>query len=119
MSENLNDGISIMEVKKAVSMLNRNRDLGQDQIPAEVLRSDACIFFLHRVFCVCFETGKVPQAWSFGIINPIQKYSTTDSSEQGNYRGIFYNKKYCSILNTRHSVGAEHHRVSRWLQETP
>ena len=60
----LSEGISIMEVKKAVSSLNRNRATGQDMILGEVLRSDVCIFFLqldHRIFCVCFETGKIPQ----------------------------------------------------------
>lgn len=54
-----------MEVKKAVSSLNRNRATGQDMIPGEVLRSDVCIFFLHRMFYVCFETGKMPQKWSY------------------------------------------------------
>ena len=58
--DQLSEGISIMEVKKAVSSLNRNRATGQDMISGGVLRSEICIFFLHRMFCVCFETGKMP-----------------------------------------------------------
>ena len=98
------ESISIMEVKKAVCSLNRNRATGHDMIPGDVLRSDACICFLHRLFCVCFETGKMPQKWSYGIINPIQKCATSDPREPGNYRGITITsavyKAYCSILNS-------------------
>ena len=110
-AQQLNEGISIMEVKKAVCSLNRNRATGHDMIPGDVLRSDACIFFLHRLFCVCFETGKMPQKWSYGIINPIQKCATSDPREPGNYRGITITsavyKAYCSILNSRLSDWAE------------
>ena len=85
-------------------------------IPGEVLRSDACIFFLHRMFCVCFETGKMPQKWPYGIINPIQKCVTSDPREPRNYRGITITsavyKAYCSILNTRLSEWVEqNHRL--------
>ena len=50
----LNTGITILEVKEAVKSLHKNRAVGQDQLPAEVLQSDSCIFFLHRLFLCLF-----------------------------------------------------------------
>ena len=99
----LNTGIT--EVKEAVKSLHKNRAVGQDQLPAEVLQSDSCIFFLHRRFCACFDAGKILKEWQYGIINPILKDSTPDKRIPLNYKGItvtssVYNA-YCSILNRR------------------
>ena len=66
---------------------------------------------LHRVFIVCYETGKVPRDWGKGIINPIPKANVADHRDPLSYRGItlastMY-KLYCSILNGR---------LSKWLE---
>ena len=89
-SENdiLNNGITILDVRKAVQTLHKNKSPGWDNIPAEVLQSDTCIHFLHRLFCVCFETGKILEAWEYGIITPLLKDPTSDSRNPMNYRGI-------------------------------
>ena len=90
---------------EAVKSLNRKKAIGTDQLPAEVLQSEKSIFFLHRLFCVCFETGKIPKEWEYGLINPILKDSNSDKREPLNYRGITITssmyKAYCSILNKR------------------
>ena len=52
-SEILNEGISIIDVKQAVMSLNKNKACGTDGLPAEVLCSDTCIEFLHRL---CTQT---------------------------------------------------------------
>ena len=106
----LNSGISILEVRKAVLSLKKNRSAGHDNIPAEVLQSDTCINFLHRLFCVCFETGKIPEAWEYGIITPLLKDSASDPRNPMNYRGITVTsayKAYCSVLNKRLTAWSE------------
>ena len=76
-----------------------------DEIPGEVLKNAKLIELLHKFFNTCFITGKIPEAWSNGIINPIPKASTSDSRDQLSYRGITLAsvtyKVYCSILNER------------------
>jgi len=52
-SEILNEGISIIDVKQAVMSLTKNKAYGTDGHPAEVLCSDTCIEFLHRL---CTQT---------------------------------------------------------------
>ena len=107
----LNGGISILEVRKAVKSLNKNKSPGYDNIPAEVIQSDTCIGFLHRLFCVCFETGTIPEAWEYGIITPLLKDSTSDPRNPMNYRGITVTsaiyKTYCNVLNQRLTAWAE------------
>ena len=76
-----------------------------------MLQSDTCIHFLHRLFCVCFETGKIPEAWEYGIITPLLKDPTSDSRNPMNYRGITVTsavyKAYCNVLNQRLTFWAE------------
>lgn len=107
----LNRGITILDVRKAVKSLHRNKAVGNDNMPAEVLQSDTCIHFLHRLFCVCFETGKIPEAWEYGVITPLLKDSSSDPRYPMNYRGITVTssayKAYCSILNQRLTLWAE------------
>lgn len=108
----LNSGISILDVRKAIRSLHKNKTAGYDGIPAEVLQSDTCIHFLHRLFCVCFETGKIPEAWNYGIITPLLKDPASDARNPMNYRGITVTssvyKAYCNVLN---------HRLTRWAEQ--
>ena len=70
-----------------------------------MLQSDTCVHFLHRLFCVCFETGKIPEAWEYGIITPLLKDSSSDPRNPMNYRGITVTpaayKAFCNVLNQR------------------
>ena len=99
----LNSGISIVEVAKAIKSLNKNKSARYDEIPAAVLQSDSCINFLHRLFCTCFESGKIPKSWSYGVITHVLKHSSSDSRDPLNYRGITVisavYKVYCYILH--------------------
>ena len=76
-----------------------------------MLQSDTCIHFLHKLFFVCFETGKIPEAWEYGIITPLLKDPTSDSRNPMNYRGITVTsavyKAYCNVLNQRLTFWAE------------
>ena len=109
----LNRGISILDVCKAVQSLHKNKSSGYDNIPAEVLQSDTCVHFLHRLFSVCFETGKIPEAWEYGIITPLLKDSSADSRNPLNYRGITVTsaayKAFCNVLNQR---------LTCWIEST-
>ena len=61
--------------------------------------------FLHKLFNICFNFGKIPSVWFKGIITPIPKCSTSDPRDPLSYRGITLApcayKLYCSILNNR------------------
>ncbi|XP_060577322.1 uncharacterized protein LOC132734571 [Ruditapes philippinarum] len=104
-SDILNEGIPINEVERAVKSLNLNKAMGNDEVPAEAIQSLTCIDYLHKLFCVCFATGKIPKVWSDGIITPVLKNPSADKTDPGNYRGITVTsavyKAYCSVLNAR------------------
>ena len=107
----LDDDISVLEVRKALARAKNGKAVGYDSIPTEVIRNDEAIFFLHKLFNVCFYSGCIPDVWNRGIINPIPKSSTADQRDPLNYRGItmassIY-KLYCGILNCRLSKWAE------------
>ena len=101
----LNSSISIVEVAKTIKSFNKNKSPGYDEIPVEVLQSDSCINFLHRLFCTCFESRKISKSWSYGVITPVLKHSSSDSRDPSNYRRITVTsavyKAYCYILNER------------------
>ncbi len=81
---------------------------GWDALPAEVLKNDTAIIFLHHMFNVCFNHGIVPESWASSIVNPIPKNLTTDPL---NYRGITLvssaYKIYAGILNRRLTIWTE------------
>ncbi|XP_053391507.1 uncharacterized protein LOC128554275 [Mercenaria mercenaria] len=107
----LNSNISILEVDRAVSKAGKNKACGIDGIPYEMYKNRVAITVLHRLFNVCFETGKIPTDWGKGMINPIPKSGSTDPRDPMAYRGItlapaMY-KLYCSVLNDR---------LCKWLE---
>ncbi len=107
----LNSGISILDVKNAINSLNKNKSPGYDQIPSEVLNNNTCLNYLHELFCVCFETGKIPKSWKHGIITPVLKDPSTDAQDPIKYRGITVTsavyKAYCAVLNKKLTTWAE------------
>lgn len=108
--------VGIQDVFKAIEFLNKNKSAGHDDIPAKVLQSKSCINFLHRLFCVCFETGKIPDSWNYGIFTLILKYNNTgDKRDASNYRGITVTtsiyKAYCALLNERLTKWAEENDI--------
>lgn len=109
---NFNNAITVEEVKRAVKKLKKGKAVGFDEIPAEVLQSDNCIYFLYMLFNNCFETGVIPSSWGYGIINPIQKSNCDDPRDPACYRGITLTssiyKAYCGVLNDR---------IVKWAEE--
>ena len=103
--------ITVLEVKKAITVAKYNKASGFDAMPVEFLKNDTAIYFLHILFNVCYRTGKIPSDWGKGIINPIPKSSTNDPRDPLSYRGItlapYMFKLYCFILNSRLSAWVE------------
>ena len=70
--------ITLGEVRQAVLHLKANKASRVDEVPGVVLKNAKVIEFQHMFFNVSFESGKNPETWSKGIINPIPKASTSD-----------------------------------------
>ncbi len=111
-SSPLNEAISVEEVIAALRRAKDGKATGCDGIPVEVLRNEATVSFLHRLFNVVFSTGVTPSSWRKCVLNPIPKNATSDPREPTNYRGIALAssvyKLYCGVLNFRLSEWAEH-----------
>jgi hypothetical protein len=107
----INSAITREEVQDAVSRAKLRKAAGVDDIPAEALKNSSCIDILYRIINHCFNNGCVPDAWRYGIINPIVKPSSTDLRQPLSYRGITLLsvpcKIYCDILNRRLSTFIE------------
>ena len=74
----LDSHFSITEVKNALDKAKRGKAFGVDLIPVDVLQNNTALLFLHVLFNVCFETGRIPSTWGKSIISPIPKTSTAD-----------------------------------------
>jgi hypothetical protein len=107
----LDEEISVDEVRGALHRAKLGKALGYDQIPVEVLKNESAIKFLHRLFNVCFNTGRVPDMWARGVINPIPKCNTSDPRDPTSYRGITLAssmcKLYAGVLNRRLNVWSD------------
>ena len=114
----LNEPITIDEVCFALTTAKKEKAVGEDEIPMEVLQNKECIAYLVDLYKACFETASIPVVWSHGIIHPIIKDSKNDNRDPFNYRGITNTsvtyKLYCSILNNRLSRLLEFVRTKRW-----
>ena len=105
------DTIEKHEVYDAIVKASVGKAMGIDEIPIEVLKNDTALEFLHKLFNICFDSGRIPTLWSRGIIHPIPKNSTVDNRNPLCYRGITLAsaayKLYCGVLNNRLSNWAE------------
>ncbi len=84
----LNRSITIEDVHKIVYKCKNNKAPGLDAITYEVLKNDASVAALSKLFNYCFDVGMIPRAWARGIINPIPKSASSDPRVPLNYRGI-------------------------------
>ena len=48
-NQHLNERISLLEVKRAIHRLKKSKAFGYDGIPSEVLTSEQCVEFLHKL----------------------------------------------------------------------
>jgi len=107
----LDEDISIFEVKQAIRKLKAGKSSGIDEIPAEFLKSAENIVapFLTKLFNRLYDLGIFPQEWSRSIIVPLFKKGDINKPE--NYRGIsllsIVSKVFTSILNKRLYAWAE------------
>jgi hypothetical protein len=110
-----NGQISLLEVRNAILQAKNGKASGFDDIPAEVLKNDTAISFLHVFFNLCFNNGIVPSIWGKCIINPIPKFSTLDRKDPLSCRGISFAssvyKVYCRIINMRLNDWVEKNNV--------
>ncbi|VDH92265.1 Hypothetical predicted protein [Mytilus galloprovincialis] len=90
---------------KADRSLKRNKAVGVDEIPAEILKVQSLLNFLHKLFNKYFSSGVILTTWSTGIIHPIPKSSTSNPKDPMRYHGITLvpvcYKLYCHILNNK------------------
>jgi hypothetical protein len=101
----LDEEISLNEVKSAIHRLKSGKASGLDNISAESLKAAENIIapFLVKLFNRLFETGVFPKEWSQSVIIPLFKKGDANNPE--NYRGIsllsIVSKIFTSILNKR------------------
>lgn len=102
-----NRALDVNEVKEVVLKPKNGKSSGVHELPYEVLKNDAVINVLHKLFSLCFDNINihVPSVWRKAIIFPISKDQNSDSRISMNYRGIsilsVVSKVFSSILNNR------------------
>ena len=93
------------KVEKNVLKLKRNKALGIDGIPTHVLQEKSFLVHVWLFITKCFEYGRIPSIWQYGIIFPILKSRDKNKYVPLNYRGIsllsIFSKVYSSVLNTQ------------------
>ena len=85
---NENTKIGISEIRSIVNNLKNGKAAGVDDIRAEMIKNsgEMGIWWLYDIIDLAWETGKVPDDWTKGVIVPI--YKKGDKKVCGNYRGI-------------------------------
>ena len=93
------------EVEVAISKLKNGKSPGICGISAEMLKSGRMVVvkWLHRIMCLAWENGQVPEDWQRAVIVPVHKKGRKLKCE--NYRGISLlsipSKVYARILDER------------------
>ena len=109
------NNFSLSEVLKSIYDLKNNRSVGIDDIPAEVLKNDNVLLFIHTLCNMCYASGKVPKMWAKSLIRPIPKCSTNEPRDPLSYRGIAITavayKVYCRLLNQRVTAWSENNNI--------
>jgi len=101
----LDDEITLIEVKNAIRRLKLGKASGLDEVVAEFLKTAVHIVspFLTKLFNRLYDSGTFPDEWSKAVIVPLFKKGDTSNPE--NYRGIsllsIVSKVFTSILNKR------------------
>lgn len=102
---NLNENISLGEVKKSLRAAKKNKAIGIDNIPNEIIKNEKSAILLQMLFNKLFISGTQPSLWNISIVKPIPKPSLVDPRIPLQYRGISLlstvYKIFTSILNNR------------------
>jgi hypothetical protein len=102
-NEMLNEPLTMAELIRAVTKLKRNKAVGFDKIPNEVLKQNNIRLLLYGLFSTCFNYSMVPTIWLKGIISPIPKGADTYPFVPLNYRGV---SRFCRVFIKRTQVSS-------------
>ena len=117
-NKDLDQQITLEEVRNAVNKLKRGKAVGIDGVMNEVFKygGDQVTVYLWKLFCRIFDSEVFPKQWSQGLIFPLFKGGGEDAKlDTSKYRGItllsIIGKIYTDILNTRISDFIEKSKV--------
>lgn len=102
----INEPINEAEIHKAIKQLHNGKSSGIDNIKNEHIKYTAHLMvpIYKKVFNIIFDSGKIPESWSIGVIKPIYK-NKGDPIRPENYRPITIlsclGKLFTLILNNR------------------
>ena len=103
---NLDEEITMDEIRKVIHKLKSNKASGLDKITNEYIKN-SCVILLplyHRLFNTILNTGCLPDSWLVGCIVPIYKNKGSVEMPE-NYRPITLlscmGKVFTAILNAR------------------
>ena len=101
----LNNEITLSEILRNTKKLKRNKAMGIDCIPNEVLKGKQVGLLFVHLFNSCFDKGIIPNQWRLANVFPIPKNPLDDKRNPMTYRGISLlstiSKVYTSLLNER------------------
>ena len=109
--EELNKPITYLEVKTIVDASKRQKAVGVDGIPNELLKHTAVVELLFELFNTCLRNQMIPDTWQATIIKPIPK-NNPFSIDPLQYRGLSLQcciyKIFSAILNNRLVTHLDH-----------
>ena len=111
----LDDIISMNELKSALKDLKNDKSCGYDNVLNEFMKynTDLCYTVLLKLFNTILSSGVFPLEWAIGEIIPLLKKG--DINNPDNYRGITIiscmGKLFTSILNNRLNEWAEQNDI--------
>ena len=74
--DDLNQLITIEEIRMLVMKAKKKKAVGTDLIPNELLKDEQVVTMLTKLCDYCLEFGVIPDNWRTAIINPIPKERT-------------------------------------------
>lgn len=106
LNKDLNEPITVQEIKKGIDKLKNNKAYGIDLILNEYIKctSDLLLPVYEKLFNLILNTGIIPSTWLTGIIKPLYK-NKGEKNDVNNYRGITilscFGKLFTAVLNNR------------------
>ncbi len=95
----LNGPLSCDELEYMIKRFKKNKSLGIDQIPNEVLKKHDFMLILFQLYVKCFDSGLLPSLWLKTMIMPIPKSSTKDPFVPLHYRSISLLPCVCEVVS--------------------
>ena len=108
-----NQEILVGKIEWALRKSKNGKAADIDKITNEVLKQDAMLKLLLRLFNLCFSMGMVPNQWLQAIILLIPKGTLSKATDPLSYRGLSLQlcvyKIYSSVLKARLNTYLESH----------